>query len=47
MKKRRYRIYLKDNTIVILSSYDISAVKEIAEQIALEHKTTVLTITTF
>jgi hypothetical protein len=47
MKKRRYRIYLKNNTIVILSSDDISAVKEIAEQIALERKTTVLTITTF
>ena len=46
MKRVRYRIYFKDNTLAILTG-DFDAVKEVAEQIANERKTTVLSITTF
>ena len=46
MKRIRYRVYFKNNTIVILTG-EFDAVKEVAETIANERKTTVSTITTF
>lgn len=46
MKRVRYRIYFKDNTLAILTG-EFDAVKDVAEQIAIERKTVVLTITKF
>lgn len=47
MKKKRYRIYLNNNKIILLSGSHIDAIREVAEQIATEQKTFVLSITPY